>query len=570
MESRSEEQRQDMWRRVYKRCLAGFFLAMALCTLISRVWDSVMVPKVVCQRMKEKNVENVIEGTGVVRETDRFFCRIVSGLGVKAVKVEPGSLVEEGDVLFVYNEESLKERQTALREELERLYLDLEGEEIAGQIISQVTETELADKELELANRELEEGRQEYERKALEHDKELERLKTEYERKQTLTREELWLSQDQEEEAMRQELSSAKNSRNAALKEARRKVDDLEEKLAEMKEGEYGERDLARAERDLERAREDLDALEEDWEDRIEDVESRMDLIDDRNERILSGETNSQAALQEAYEASVRQEEESWTEEKKRLEELKKAAERARWNREVSAKRDDSARLGNEQKKRLSEVAKKKLDLDIRKKERELKEIDGLILAQGQVAAEIRGTVVDQEVEAGRTSTGQERLSVAIGEFSFRGEFEKEEQKVAVGDSLMVHIPGESKTIEIVIGQISLLGEKGSFQGRIPQGELPLGTVTTYECRKQSEVYRQVIPIQALRKDTKGYYCLVARPGKTILGEEFRAERMNVEVLYEGSTEVAVKGGLQTEDSIIVRSSQVIGEGERVRLVDGF
>lgn len=545
MGSRSEKQRQDMRGRVYKRCLTGFFLAMALCTLISRAWDSVMVPKVVCQRMKEKNVENVIEGTGVVRETDRFFCRIVSGLGVKAVKVEPGSLVEEGDVLFVYNEESLRERQTALREELERLYLDLEGEEITGQIISQVTETELADKEME-------------------------RLKTEYERKQTLTREELRLSQDQEEEAMRQELSSAKNSRNAALKEARRKVDDLEEKLEEMKEGEYGERDLARAERDLERAREDLDALEEDWEDRIEDVESRMDLIDDRNERILSGETNSQAALQEAYEASVRQEEESWTEEKKRLEELKKAAERARWNREAAAKRDYSARLGNEQKKRLSEVAKKKLELDIRKKERELKEIDGLILVQGQVAAEIRGTVVDQEVEAGRTSTGQERLSVAIGEFSFRGEFEKEEQKVAVGDSLMVHIPGESKTIEIVIGQISLLGEKGSFQGRIPEGELPLGTVTTYECRKQSEVYRQVISIQALRKDTKGYYCLVARPGKTILGEEFRAERMNVEVLYEGSTEVAVKGGLQTEDSIIVRSSQVIGEGERVRLVDGF
>ena len=52
------------------------------------------------------------------------------------------------------------------------------------------------------------------------------------------------------------------------------------------------------------------------------------------------------------------------------------------------------------------------------------------------------------------------------------------------------------------------------------------------------------------------------------MGEEFRAERIDVRVLYEGSAEVAVEGGLQAGDAIIVRSSQVIGAGDRVRVAE--
>ena len=97
-----------------------------------------------------------------------------------------------------------------------------------------------------------------------------------------------------------------------------------------------------------------------------------------------------------------------------------------------------------------------------------------------------------------------------------------------------------------------------------------LGTVTGYECIKQSEAYQKVIPLQGLRKDTKGYYCLVARPKRAILGEEFVAERVEVRVLELGDTEAAVEGALQNSDEIIVRSNQIIGEGTRVRPVQEF
>ena len=47
----------------------------------------------------------------------------------------------------------------------------------------------------------------------------------------------------------------------------------------------------------------------------------------------------------------------------------------------------------------------------------------------------------------------------------------------------------------------------------------------------ESGAYPCVIPIEALREDNKGYYCLAAEPEKTILGDEQKAVRIQVDVL---------------------------------------
>ena len=65
----------------------------------------------------------------------------------------------------------------------------------------------------------------------------------------------------------------------------------------------------------------------------------------------------------------------------------------------------------------------------------------------------------------------------------------------------------------------------------------------------------------------KGYYCLVARSRPSILGEEFRAERVEVRVICQGSKEVAVDGSVFEEDRVIIRENQTISQGDRVRPV---
>lgn len=76
-----------------------------------------------------------------------------------------------------------------------------------------------------------------------------------------------------------------------------------------------------------------------------------------------------------------------------------------------------------------------------------------------------------------------------------------------------------------------------------------------------------MIPLAGLRKDMKGYYCLVARTRSTILGEEFRADRVDVQLVYQGSSEAAVDGAIFEGDAVIVGESRTIEEGSRVRPV---
>ena len=553
----------------YRRMLAAFFALMIFCTIASRIYDRVTVPKVITGRAKEKAVETVVTGTGSVREQEVFFSPVAPGLRVYSVAAEPGKQIKQGEELFCYEEESMREQKERLEQELEKLHLELEREKIAGEEYDSVPESELASWELAMARQELAEGQQEWQEQQQAAVAKRERLEQDYERKRAMAKEELWEQQNQEEENTRQELNQARNSRNSALRKAQREVADREAELAELIALDAGEKELARKHKELERAREDLEELEEEWEDRIEDVEEQINLIDDRNERIRSGSTSSQLALLEAYEEELRQLEERQTEEGKKLNELEKQVERAQWELEIAQRKDEYGRLAREQKSRLSKLAEKALLLDIRTKERALARLGELLAAEGRVLAVRDGTVVETEILAGKTTTGEERLAVASGNFCFEGEFEKEDQQLAVGDQLQLAVPGSSEKLEVKIEEMNLLGEKkGIFRAGLVGEELPLGTVTGYECRKQSAVFRQVISLQGLRKDMKGYHCLVARPKQAILGEEFVAERVEVRVLELGNTEAAVEGALQNSDEIIMRSNQVIGEGMRVRPVN--
>ncbi len=565
-----EKVRQSGKKRLYRRLLAGFFLMMLGFTIASRIYDSITVPKVKTAWMKEKAVETVVTGTGTVRERDLFFCSIYPGLRVMSVSAAPGKQVEEGDELFCYGQESMEEQRQKLGEELLRLKLELEKEQVSGEIYNQVTESELASWELALAERELTDGQQEYEERFQEYQETLARLEQDYERKKAMTGEELWEQQRRQQESVRQELHSAENSRASAIREARRKIEDLEEELEEMKAGEYEAEKLARKERELLRAREDLEELEDEWDDRLEDVELEMDLIDNQNERIRSGETSSQTALLETYEEAVRQQEKAIKEEEKRLEELEKGVERAKWDLKNASERDEYTRLNREQQKRMSQLVRKGLEMDIQAKEREIQKLEAIMEAGGRVCAGQRGTVAKVELSAGKTASGEECLSIASGGFWFEAQFEKEEQKLEIGDVIQIGVPGGNRKLEARIEEMNLSDQTtGVFRAELGGEEILLGALTGYECRKKSEVFRQVIPLQGLRKDMKGYYCLVARPKRAILGEEFAAERVNVQVIYEGNTEVAVEGVLQSSDEIIVGGNQIIGEGDRVRIVEG-
>lgn len=544
--------------------LLGFFLFMGAFTAISRVYDSITIPKVQTTVAKRKSVESVTEGTGTVKVKEKSFYRTEAGLRIGQVMVLPGSQVEEGDILFSYDSQSIADKKEDILRQLEQIDLDIEKEHVSQETYSHLTQAEGAKWELAMAQRELEEGQSEYDKATEEHNKELERLKNQYEDSLSLTEEELWEQQIRNWEAARNSLDAAKSARDRELRAARRTIEDLEEQL----NGAESEEEAKELERSLKRAREDMEDLRSSWEDQVTSASFQMDFAESQEDRIAAGQTTAQQARKEAYEAAVKQQEDRLKAARENLENLKKAVERAKWQVTAAQKEDSAAALSEEQGRQLSALTVRGLENNRKLKQKELMELEKLAEQGGQVLAKEHGVAVDVEITAGKTAVGEELITLAVGGSRFEGTFKKEEQQLFKGDIVTIAIPGTPKTKEAVIDSINLLGDgEGIFQADLGDLELALGTVTQYQCRKQSDIFAKVIPVEGLRKDMKGYYCLVARSRPSILGEEFRAERVEVRVICQGSEEVAVDGSVFEEDRVIIRENQTISQGDRVRPV---
>ena len=583
-------------RRWYRRILIGFFLFMLAGTLISRIYDSMTVPKVLTAYAKRKSVETIISGTGTVKERETVLCDIFPGLKVESVSVSAGSEVKTGDELFHFQMASVLEEKESLEEELQRAQLNLQRLDVASETYAAVTQTELAQRELALAQQALAEGQKEYDAQWAEHFVNRKNLDAEYERKRTMSDDELILSQEQQLASAEKELRNARSSRDGQIQEKQQEIDELKAKIeaakggspaapvasganaaagiagAETSTGNAGSSvgaDTAALEKQLAAAQRELEELKGQWELTISDIRYRYDTLSIQYDRLMNGETTAQEALRDSYEADLKQEDAEEKADQDALEALTKSVENAQWNLDIASRQDKQAALSAAQQERLAEIDRQLQEMEIRDIERRLARIEEIASGEGRVCAQMDGTVILQEMTAGRTSTGEERLSIAAGSRIFEAEFDKEGQELATGDLLSVSIPGSTRSVEARISSMNLLGEEtGIFRADLEDLNLAIGTVTSYQCRRTSDTYQQVIPLSALRRDSEGYYCLAVRARSAVMGQEFKAERVGLTVLEMGSTEAAVEGAIFDTDPLITASNQVIISGDRVRPVE--
>lgn len=82
------------------------------------------------------------------------------------------------------------------------------------------------------------------------------------------------------------------------------------------------------------------------------------------------------------------------------------------------------------------------------------------------------------------------------------------------------------------------------------------------------EEYEQMIPLAALREDTGGNYCLVLKESSGALGTVRTAKKVLVTVLKKDGERAAVTSSLKKEDEIIVSSEKYVEEGDQVRIIE--
>ena len=138
----------------YKKMLIYFFLAMMVCTVVSRTADSLTVPRVSVQHPSSGKLEYQIKGKGTIEITEKKTYLIPEGYLVEQCKSD-GSSVKKGDVLVQFQVDQVKQKKQESALALEKAQVTLEQSKLGLQQDAWVPQTQAAQRALEYARQDL-------------------------------------------------------------------------------------------------------------------------------------------------------------------------------------------------------------------------------------------------------------------------------------------------------------------------------------------------------------------------------------------------------------------------------
>ena len=552
-----------------KRFTVGFLIVMVIFTFLSRALDSVTIARVQTGYGKQGSVSYRITGEGTF-EADRLSYRpLPEGMRVDTILARPGDVVQAGDTILTLQMEPLQEKREELAVALRQAELALEQERLSGREIPRVTQEMLALQQMEVDQRALELGRQDLADAQEEYDQNVDALRLEYDRLADRSEDEIRQDARNALKSARRVYDAAKLDRDSAVKRAEREVREKQKKLDRLNAQEDpSEEAVADAEEALAAAEEDLELVKEEQDILVEEAKASLrsaeEDYDDRSYDTLK----AQEDCKKAYEDGVKAEDEKLALAQRKVLELEEALRQSGQNLENARITDAGTRSEEEKTREISRLRQESMELDLEQKRRSLAKVEELISREGAVTAVSRAVVAGLDLQEGGLIGAADQIRLAEGRMLFRAQVDKEEAALLVqGQRMSLKRTGEAKELNAVVESVDRLSEDGkcTVSASLAEGEGWLGETCSFTVVLQSGVYPMVIPIEALREDTIGYFCLVVQPEKTILGEELTAVRVNVEVLEKSSTSAAVSGAVTSVTPLVLSSNKSVSPGDRVR-----
>ncbi|MCB6346050.1 HlyD family secretion protein [Enterocloster lavalensis] len=552
-----------------KRFTVGFLIVMVIFTFLSRALDSVTIARVQTGYGKQGSVSYRITGEGTF-EADRLSYRpLPEGMRVDTILARPGDVVQAGDTILTLQMEPLQEKREELAVALRQAELALEQERLSGREIPRVTQEMLALQQMEVDQRALELGRQDLADAQEEYDQNVDALRLEYDRLADRSEDEIRQDARNALKSARRVYDAAKLDRDSAVKRAEREVREKQKKLDRLNAQEDpSEEAVADAEEALAAAEEDLELVKEEQDILVEEAKASLrsaeEDYDDRSYDTLK----AQEDCKKAYEDGVKAEDEKLALAQRKVLELEEALRQSGQNLENARITDAGTRSEEEKTREISRLRQESMELDLEQKRRSLAKVEELISREGAVTAVSRAVVAGLDLQEGGLIGAADQIRLAEGRMLFRAQVDKEEAALLVqGQRMSLKRTGEAKELNAVVESVDRLSEDGkcTVSASLAEGEGWLGETCSFTVVLQSGVYPMVIPIEALREDTIGYFCLAVQPEKTILGEELTAVRVNVEVLEKSSTSAAVSGAVTSVTPLVLSSNKSVSPGDRVR-----
>ena len=542
----------------------GLFLAfMLLCTLISRSVYASGLPQVSTKTPEASALSHEVEAEGIVEAGRETAVTALSGLRCETVLVHTGDHVDTETALFQVDLEDLKEQIEEKQLAISKLQLEIQAQE---------------------QNRQLEEEQK---------DEQKERAQEDYNAADA--------SSSQTVARAEQDLAAAE----AALKEAEAEYEAWKaEQAAQPEEPEIPEAPEEPEEPETPEAPEKPDTSEapetpenSDASETPEEPESpetpetgengetetagqaetgQFTAAEQTNtpETIDTSGTKDESSEDSENTDSGGMTEDAWQEKltslRQAVETAKRALEDARQSRDSALETAERA-VEDADSESTADNSLEINRLDLSSQQKELKEYQELLQADGIVYPEKEGIVTSIAVSPGERIPDGAALVMADldSPLQFSASLTAEQKKyVNQGDSVSLKLG--SRTVEATADYIAESElSPGTYQLTVflEEGEGELGESGTLSAEMRTDTYSCVVPLEAVRVDeNQRKYVLTVGERSGILGPEFVARKTYVTVLDQNDSQAALEeGGLSGEEEVITDYTGEIADGDVVR-----
>lgn len=559
-------------REWVKNAAIVLLAALLVLTFFSNTIMNRNLPEVATQSVSDGTINAKVRGTGTVTANGNHVVKAAETREIRAVMVKAGQTVETGDVLFVLGSGEKSELEQA-QEQLNQLQLSYQRTALGGSYTDYTADEirvqaayDAYESAFKVWNQMIEQSyddSDQYQSLQKQLDKaiaERDAAKEAYDGK---------LADSQNS------LSSAESERLAAEQAVILKEQNLEEgsePLPTDPEGDKKElQDYLNAPQDAIAYLEGLPEQDLDRVNKWKELESKCSVVEDAKEQLGALSTQEVDAAQNKVD-SIQAEINNFFQ-SPAINEAKAAVDAA-----YLTYLDLQAALDARKNADAKSSASIGLDLSdlSRQIEEQKKKIEELSGGEGnQVLAKVSGTVQSVECTAGDTVLKDNPLCVIevpdMGYSMAVSVTSDQASRLRVGDSATISNYYWGREITATLSTIRVDPKDPQNKKLLTfdvSGDVNAGTELTVSIGQRSANYDWVVPKSAIHSDSNGSFLYKVESKNSPLGNRYIARRVNVEILAQDDTSIAVTGDLGWGDYVITTSSAPVKNGDMVRLAD--
>jgi multidrug efflux pump subunit AcrA (membrane-fusion protein) len=211
-------------------------------------------------------------------------------------------------------------------------------------------------------------------------------------------------------------------------------------------------------------------------------------------------------------------------------------------------------------------------EIQIADMEKEIAALQAIQNANGKITAPNDGYVSSISVSTGSRTTDSPAiiLNDISADCKFSCSITTDQSKyIHLGDTLELTLSG-NQTAKITVDYFSQNSQGGyDITCKLSDVTAQIGTSLTAIRTVQGDLQTLTIPIDAIHEENNATYIYTLNEKSSILGNEYYAEKIKVQISDKNDTYAAIESGVISSDTdVIIYSSNELEQGEVVRVSD--